>query len=213
MLVISRSGTTVDVIDFLDRLPAGHRVAAIIGDQASPLARLPQVVDLAFADEVSVVQTRFATTGLALLRASLRLVPPTLLEDATAATAMALPVEDLQALRQVVFLGHRWTNGLAQEAALKLREAAGMWTEAYPVMEYQHGPISCAGPRSLIWAFEPVPASVEAGIRATGAQLYVPPVDPQASMVAVHRLALALALAAGRDPDRPPHLSRSVVAV
>ena len=51
-----------------------------------------------------------------------------------------------------VFLGVGWSIGLANEAALKLREAAQAWTESYPAMEYRHGPISVAGPRSLVWA-------------------------------------------------------------
>ena len=40
------------------------------------------------------------------------------------------------------FLGRGWTVGLAYEAALKLREAARAWSEAYPAMEYRHGPIA-----------------------------------------------------------------------
>ena len=70
--------------------------------------------------------------------------------------------------RHLVFLGTDWTIGVAHEAALKCREAAGAWTEAYPVMEYQHGPISVAGPGSLIWSFSPLPDFVRSAIEATG---------------------------------------------
>lgn len=52
---------------------------------------------------------------------------------------------------QFTFLGRGWTHGVAQEAALKMREAAGAWTEAYPAKEYRHGPISVTGPRSVVW--------------------------------------------------------------
>ena len=44
----------------------------MVGDTASPLVDLADtVIGLPFADEQSVVQTRFATTALALFRASL----------------------------------------------------------------------------------------------------------------------------------------------
>ena len=47
-------------------------------------------------------------------------------------------------VEQVSFLGRGWTVGLANEAALKLRESVQFWAEAYPAMEYRHGPISIA---------------------------------------------------------------------
>ena len=58
---------------------------------------------------------------------------------------------------QVTFLGRGWTIGLAEEAALKLRESAQLWTEAYPAMEYRHGPISIAAPGRVVWALGEVP--------------------------------------------------------
>ena len=55
------------------------------------------------------------------------------------------PVDD--GIAQITFLGRGWTVGLAREAALKCREAAAFWAEAYPAMDYRHGPISIAAPR------------------------------------------------------------------
>lgn len=212
LLVISRSGTTADVIEVVERHRSTHRITAILGDVDTPLGRLcDRVVHLGFADERSIVQTRFATTVLTALRASIGAVPPTLLDDAHAALQAPLPVDPV-GLRQTVFLGHRWSVGLAHEAALKLRESAGAWTEAYPVREYQHGPISCAGPGSLVWGLGGMPELVAADVRATGASVYTDALDPQASLVLAHRLALALALDAGRDPDHPPFLNRSVLS-
>ena len=158
------------------------------------------------------MQTRFATTGLSLLRRSLGEDLTAAAKDGEEALTAPLPVEGaaFAELRHVVFLGDKWSAALCQEAALKIREAAGFWTEAYPLFEYQHGPISCAGPQSLVWAFCDVPDWVAADIEATGARLEVGRLDPQAELVRVHRLAVELALREGRDPDRPPHLSRSV---
>ncbi len=113
-----------------------------------------EVIVLDFADERSVVQTRFATTQLALLRAHLG-------EDLTGPIADAeLALSDdlgdlLTDAEQYTFLGRGWTTGLAAEAALKMREAARAWTESYPAMEYRHGPISIAGPGRVTWMLGP----------------------------------------------------------
>ncbi|QKJ18265.1 SIS domain-containing protein [Microbacterium hominis] len=212
IVVISRSGTTADVIDLVERYRDTHRITAILGDLDTPLGTLcDRVVHLGFADETSIVQTRFATTVLATLRASIGRVPDTLVDDARTALELPLPT-DPATVKQVVFLGHRFGVGLAHEAALKLRESAGAWTEAYPVWEYQHGPISCAGPGSLVWFLGDMPEVVAADVRSTGADVYSNDLDPQANLVIAHRLALAMARAAGRNPDTPPFLNRSVLA-
>lgn len=211
ILVISRSGTTADVVEVVEQYRSTHRITAILGDVATPLGELcERIVHLGFADETSIVQTRFATTVLTVLRASLGLVPDTLVPDARTALELPLPADPAR-VKHVVFLGHRWSVGLAHEAALKLRESAGAWTEAYPVWEYQHGPISCAGPDSLVWSLGELPETVADDIRSTGARVYVDGLDPQADVVLAHRLALALARNADRDPDTPPFLNRSVL--
>lgn len=213
IVVISRSGTTADVIDIVERYQSTHRITANIGDLDTPLGDLvPRRVHLGFADEKSIVQTRFASTVLTTLRASIGAVPDSLVDDAVAALAADLPMDPAD-VRHVVFLGHRWTSGIAQEAALKIRESAGFWTEAYPVWEYQHGPISCAGPGSLVWVLGEVPDSVAADVLETGATLHGATLDPQASLVMAHRLAVALAALRGRNPDTPPFLNRSVLSV
>ncbi|MGW4243020.1 SIS domain-containing protein, partial [Nocardia sp. NPDC004722] len=75
VVAISRSGTTTEVLAALAR--AQHMpTVAITGDTETPIsAAASTVIDLGFADEKSVVQTRFATTVLALLRGHLDLVP------------------------------------------------------------------------------------------------------------------------------------------
>ena len=77
-----------------------------------------------------------------------------------------------------MFLGHGWAVGLANEAALKMREAAQAHTEAYPAMEYRHGPISLAGPGSLIWVLGTPDPAVADDVRATGATVMVAEGDP-----------------------------------
>jgi fructoselysine-6-P-deglycase FrlB-like protein len=110
-----------------------------------------------------------------------------------------------------VFLGHRWTVGLAHEAALKLREAAQAYTESYPAMEYRHGPVSVAGPRTLVWMLGTPDTSVASDIAATGATIRTAELDPMAELVLIQRIAVALADARGLDVDHPRNLTRSVV--
>ena len=213
VVLLSRSGTTGDLLKVARQLRSSHRTVAVTAGAGTALSEeVTRCISLDYADEASVMQTRFATTSLTLLRRSLDEDVEPLAAEGQRALDLPLPVsaEELRALRHVVFLGTRWTAALAQEAALKVREAAGFWTEAYPLFEYQHGPISCAGPGSLVWALSDVPASVADDITATGAKLAVATVDAQAELVRVHRLAVSLALREGRNPDSPPHLSRSV---
>jgi fructoselysine-6-P-deglycase FrlB-like protein len=214
VLLISRSGTTGDLVAVAKELGPTHRSVAIVGTAGTPLADMvPGAVMLEYADEKSVMQTRFATTALSLLRHTLGDDVEAIARDGERALQGELAVsgEAFDDLQHLVFLGDRWSAALAQEAALKVREAAGMWTEAYPLSEYPHGPISCAGPTSLIWTFCELPAWLASDIERTGARIERGSLDPQAELVRVHRLAVELALREGRDPDAPPYLNRSVL--
>jgi fructoselysine-6-P-deglycase FrlB-like protein len=212
VLAITRSGTTTEVLAALARArAAGIPTTALTGDLDTPIATAADtVVDLSFADEQSVVQTRFASTGLVLLRTHLGLTPPDLARQAEAAVTTELPAAILAA-RQFTFLGTGWTVGVAHEAALKLREAAGAWTESYPAMEYRHGPISVSGPGGVVWIFGEPPAGLLEQVAATGAEIWLGGIDPLADLVRAQRLAVALAEAQGLDPDQPRNLTRSIV--
>ena len=211
VVAISRSGTTTEVLRALERLRGSIATVAITAVPGSPVASTADdTIVLEFANEQSVVQTRFATTALALLRAHIGDRLEAAIMDGEAALAGALPVEPTE-FKQFVFLGQGWTVGLAEEAALKLREAASAWTEAYPAMEYRHGPISAAGRGTLVWAIGPVDPGVLADAADTGATIVNGGSDPMAELVLIQRMAVALAEAHGLDPDHPKHLTRSVV--
>jgi CRISPR-associated protein Cas5a/b/c len=210
VLVLSRSGTTTEIVQLLDRLRGRAPTVAITAVAGTPVAQAADaVIELAFADEESVVQTRFATTELALLRAHLGFDPGPAAAEAEQVLAAPVPPA-LLAARQFTFLGTGWTYGLANEAALKLREAAGMWTEAYPAMEYRHGPVSVTGQESVVWLFGPPPDGLAAEIAAAGGTAWFGG-DPLAELVRVQMLAVGLARARGLDPDRPRNLTRSVI--
>lgn len=211
VLALTRSGTTTEVLELLDRLAGTVPTTAITADPDTPVsASAGRVIALEFADEESVVQTRFATTQLALLRAHLGEDLDAAIADAEAAVADPPPPE-LLAAGQITFLGRGWTVGIAQEAALKMREAAGFWTEAYPAMEYRHGPISITGTGRAVWMFGELPDGLAGQVAATGGTLRASAADPLADLIRAQRLAVALAEAAGLDPERPRHLTRSVI--
>ena len=211
VVAISRSGTTTEVLRTLEGLRGSIATVAVTAVPDSPVAAsADDTIVLDFANEQSVVQTRFATTVLALLRAHIGDGLEAAIADGEAALGRALPVEPTE-FKQFVFLGQGWTVGLANEAALKLREAASAWTEAYPAMEYRHGPISVAGPGTLVWAIGPVDPSVLADAADTGATVVDEGSDPMAELILIQRMAVELAEAYGLDPDHPKHLSRSVV--
>jgi fructoselysine-6-P-deglycase FrlB-like protein len=212
VLAITRSGTTTEVLRACEQLHGSVPVTAITADPHTPVMdAADEIVVLDFADEQSVVQTRFATTALALLRAHLGEDLTAAVADARTALTDALAPQALAA-EQVTFLGTGWTYGLAQEAALKMREAAGAWTEAYPAMEYRHGPISITGPGRVAWSFGPLPDGLAATIAAVGGHLESrPSADPLAELIRAQRLAVAIAEGKGYNPDRPRNLTRSVV--
>jgi fructoselysine-6-P-deglycase FrlB-like protein len=211
VLVLSRSGTTTEILRVLAELAGTVPTVLITADPATPAASAAgAVIGLDFADEQSVVQTRFATTELALLLAHLGEDIGPMAEAADRVLATELPANLLDAA-QFTFLGTGWTCGLASEAALKLREAAGLWTEAYPAMEYRHGPIAVTGPGSVVWLLSPAPEGLADEIAATGGRAWQSQEPPLAELVRVHRVAAALARARGLDPDRPRNLTRSVI--
>jgi glucosamine--fructose-6-phosphate aminotransferase (isomerizing) len=212
VVAISRSGTTTEVSQALATLPAGLPITAILGELGTPIGTAAtDVIDVSYADERSVVQTRFPTSLLTLMRTHLGEPAETVAQlISRARTVIEAPTPELPP-RQLVVLGSGWAAALAQEAALKCRESAGMWAEAYASGEYLHGPISVAGPDTLVWAMSPLTDVQTGAISATGARVHQGQDDPQVELVALQRHAVAWAAAGGRDADLPVHLTRSVV--
>jgi glutamine---fructose-6-phosphate transaminase (isomerizing) len=212
VVALTRSGTTTEVLDALRDLPASTRRVAVTAYAGEAIEKLTDArIVLDFADEISVVQTRFPTTVLALVRAALGQSIPPFIDAGRRALSMPLPVDPTR-FNHFVFLGTDWTLGLASEAALKMRETAQAWSESYPAMDFRHGPVAVAGPQSLVWFFGRAPEGLAATAAGSGATVYHDEdLDPLAQLVLVHRLALELAADRGLDPDRPRLLTRSVV--
>jgi glucosamine--fructose-6-phosphate aminotransferase (isomerizing) len=118
----------------------------------------------------------------------------------------------------------------AQEGALKLKEITYRWAEAYPAGELKHGPIALIGrgtPVVVVEAGDPAKmAGSIAEVRARGATVIrigtspeahfrlpageQPPWGPLPAVVPLQFLSHALAVALGRDADRPRNLAKSV---
>jgi fructoselysine-6-P-deglycase FrlB-like protein len=211
VVAISRSGTTTEVIRAVAATSSPVLTITAVPDSAAAAGAADSIV-LDFADEQSIVQTVFASTTLMLLRGSLgESLEPVVAQAAEVLhAATPYPVE-LESVDQVTYVGQGWAYGIAQEAALKMREAAQLWTESYPQMEYRHGPISIAQPGRAVWVFGPAVPGLTADIAATGATLVDADLDPVADLVRAQLLAVQRAKAQHLDPDRPRHLSRSVV--
>ncbi|AOP48871.1 SIS domain-containing protein [Streptomyces lydicus] len=211
VIAITRSGTTTEVLRVLDAVKGRIPTVTLIGDPETPAVTLSdETIALPFADEKSVVQTRFATTALTLLRAHLGQDTSQAVADARDALSVPVEKEWVEA-EQFSFLGTGWTYGLANEAALKMREASQSWTESYPAMEYRHGPIAIAAPGRVTWLFGQAPDGLEGDVTRTGARFVCHARDPLADLVLVQRVALERARARGLDPDNPRSLTRSVM--
>jgi len=244
-LVISQSGRSPDLLASAEAArAAGALVVALVNDATSPLAELADITaPLLAGPELSVAATKSYVGALsaivelvahwsgdaALLGSLARL--PDLLDEAWAQDwSAALPL--LKDANSLYVLGRGVGYGVAEEAALKLKETCGLHAEAFSAAEVRHGPMALVGPNFPVLAFaqgDETRAGVEAAVEAAAAQgapvikaggapqagvLLLPTTDacpilePIAYALSFYRLVGALALARGRDPDRPPHLTK-----
>lgn len=210
VVAITRSGTTTEVVDLLrDITETPTVVITAVAD--SPVTKLADdTILLDFADEQSVLQTRYATAALALLRTHFGEDITPLIQSCREALNRPLDEKLLNA-EQISFLGTGWTVGLAHEAALKTRESAQFWAEAYPAMDYRHGPISIAQPGRITWIFGEVPEGLESDVKAMGAHFEKSDEDPMVHLVYAQRVAVAISQNRGLDTDNPRGLARSIV--
>jgi fructoselysine-6-P-deglycase FrlB-like protein len=211
MVFISRTGTTSEVLAALRQAPAGVTTTAITAESSAPLAQeTDSVVLLDYADERSVVSSQFISTAIVIARAHLGEDVSALPAAAAAALARPLP-DDLTDRAEFTFLGAGWAAFVADEAALKLREASQTWAESYPALEFRHGPISVADTSTVVWAMGPIPESLTADAARTGATVIADHADPLVSLTGAQRLAVALAARKSINPDQPRSLTRSVI--
>jgi glucosamine--fructose-6-phosphate aminotransferase (isomerizing) len=243
-VAISQSGRSPDLLATVSGLKsAGACVIALVNDTDSSLAGLAdEVVDLAAGAERSVAATKSFIASLAAilrivaewsddnsLRTDLRQLPERLREawelDWSPLTHGLAGATDLYVLGRGVGFG------IAQEAALKLKETSQLHAEPFSTAELRHGPMALVRegfPALMFSQSDETAHLVEevatrlvdhggrvflAGAKAPGATSLptvpcAPLLEPIVQIQSFYRAANALAAARGLDPDRPPHLSK-----
>lgn len=243
-LAISQSGRSPDLIASVAALrKGGATTVALVNDPGSPLASLADhVLALHAEPERSVAATKSFIASLAALAA---LVAAWAEDDELAQALEAAPerlaqawqadwspvVERLKAARGLYVVARGLGLGIAQEAALKLKETCGLHAEAFSAAELRHGPMALVGPDFPLLVFrqsDETEASVDELVRdvtARGADVLVagaapagavglptvghhPALEPMLQIQSFYRAAVSLSVARGFDPDRPPHLAK-----
>lgn len=243
-IVISQSGRSPDLLVAAENAKrCGARVIALCNSMDSPLVeRAHHAIDLRAGAETSVAATK---SYVASLTALVHLLAQWTADESLIGALARVPDQLEQAwsldwssavtaLRPAVNLfvvGRGHGLGIAQEAALKLKETCGLHAEAFSAAEVKHGPMvlvergfpvlmfsqddeSRAGIQALASDFVARRAPVLiAGTPVDGATVLPtfaahPVIEPILFIQSFYRVAALLAGARGLDPDAPPHLKK-----
>jgi len=243
-IAISQSGKSPDLLSATrNAREGGALTVALCNSPDSPLMKLVDVaVPLHAGPETSVAATKSYIASLSCIaqllanwtgdRKLLAALPqlPELLARAWKCDWHPA-VETLRDAVNLFVVARGYGLGVAQEAALKLKETCGLHAEAFSSAEVKHGPMALvrtgfpvlmftqrddtrAGITELAAEFASRGARVLlAGAEAAGAVSLPavsanPVIEPLLAIQSFYAMANALALARGLDPDRPPHLHK-----
>lgn len=241
-LAISQSGRSPDLLASAQAArDAGACVVALVNDAEAPLGEMAHVaIPLLAGPEKSVAATKSFIAALLALAALVSAWheddaltralagAPEILERAWALDwSAAMPA--LRGANSLFVLGRGLSLGIAQEAALKLKETSAVHAEAYSAAEVKHGPMAIVGSDFPVLMLPPAdeaeslfgPIAVDfaqrgARMLTAGDDLPVldglhPALAPIAMIQSFYRLAAALSVARGLDPDHPPHLHKVTI--
>ena len=243
-IAISQSGKSPDLLTATRAAKEGGALTvALCNTVDSPLMQLVDVpVPLHAGAETSVAATKSYIASLSAIAQLLacwaddpdllRALPetPGLLARAWENDWSAI-VETLRGAVNLFVVARGFGLGVAQEAALKLKETCGLHAEAFSSAEVKHGPMALvrAGFPVLMFTQDD---DTRAGIvelaaefAARGARVLLagpdvhgatalptvaahPVIEPLLAIQGFYRAAEALARARGLDPDSPPHLNK-----
>lgn len=206
---------------------------AQLADDLIPLAAGPELSVAAtksyLASLAAIVQLVASWARDAELATALENAPP-LLERAFGLDWSAA-IAQLTSVNNLYVIGRGPGLGIAQEAALKFKETCGLHAEALSAAELRHGPmalvrahfplliftqddesragvVELAGELARSGAAVLVAGAEVAGATTLPTEKAHPAIEPLLYAQSFYRMANALSLARGRDPDRPPNLSK-----
>ena len=176
-----------------------------------------------------VATNRLSAAAAARLVDDLRRLPDQLAAAGTVAKCVVPPIaEELITASGVIYIARGTGLPYAAEGALKLKELTYRWAEHYPAGELKHGPLALIGtgtPVVVVDNGDPKLATNVAEVQARGGRIIsigsvgstVPVLDnlaapwgPLEAAIPLQILARTLALALGRDVDKPRNLAKSV---
>ncbi len=176
-----------------------------------------------------VATNRLSAAAAARLVDDLRRLPDQLAAAGTVAKCVVPPIaEELITASGVIYIARGTGLPYAAEGALKLKELTYRWAEHYPAGELKHGPLALIGtgtPVVVVDNGDPKLAANVAEVQARGGRIIsigsvgstVPVLDnlaapwgPLEAAIPLQILARTLALALGRDVDKPRNLAKSV---
>ncbi len=243
-VAISQSGRSPDLlVTARAAREAGALVVALVNAEGSPLSEIAdETLPLCAGEETSIAATKSYIAALAALgqlvaewsgdeklRSALARTPALLSMAWELDWSAALPI--LVRASSLFVIARGVGLGVAQEAALKLKETCGLHAEAYSGAEVRHGPQALLGsafPALVLAQDDAARAGLEAlagdlaargvnvacaGAHAPGTLLLPtlaadPAIAPLLLAQSFYRLANAAAIARGHDPDDPPHLAK-----
>jgi len=244
VIAVSQSGRSPDLLATVTAYQnAGAYVVAFVNDETSPLAEMADtLIALKAGPEKSVAATKSYICALA---AFAGLTAAWSQNDALANAVYTLPdmltlafgadwspiVDALANANNLFVIGRGYGYGIAQEAALKLKETCALHAEAFSAAEVRHGPMAIVNDGFPVIAFATSDTAGDgvreaaAEFRARGAVVCLadakadadgtpvaltahPAIEPILMIQSFYRMANALSLRRGLNPDAPLHLSK-----
>ncbi len=245
VIAVSQSGASPDVVESVRMARTqGALTVALVNVEDSDLARTAEfVLPLHCGEEKAVAATKSYLASLTAflpvlaelhddqtLRDALQGLPEHLTQTLALEDQARGLAERYRFAQDLLILARGLPYGVAQEAALKLKETSGIHAEAYSAAEFSHGPkrllaegVPVLGVTSVDAAQGAVSAAY-AELRAGGADVRTLGPDPLSTLITpgtghgvtdvvptalgFYLFAAHLALHRGLDPDRPPLLSK-----
>lgn len=244
-LAISQSGKSPDILSsIVAAKEAGAIVVAMVNDADSPAAGLADmVVPLHAGAERSVAATKsYVGSLMAITHLVAEWTQDNALDHALDGAEEQLgrafehdwsgAAQVMGATQSMFVIGRGLTFGVANEAALKLKETSALHAEAYSAAEVRHGPMAIVGkdfPVLMLQPEDPTKASfpqLSQEFAARGAKVFAagdtlpgatmlpttaglhPLIAPACQITSFYGFAEKLALARGRNPDDPPWLKK-----